>query len=75
MEQLILKVKNKKKIPFIKELLQHIPYIEIMESGLKKSTEKKVKFLKELDESVEFVNNYKAGKTKAKTLNEFLDEL
>lgn len=41
-----------------------------------KEQEKALKeFLADLDKSVDFVNNYKAGKTKAKSLLQLLDEL
>ena len=40
-----------------------------------KLTVKEEKFLKEFDEAIEFVNQYQQGKVKAKTIDEFLNEL
>ena len=41
----------------------------------KKITPKEKKILEGLTQSVDFVNNYKKGKTKAKSLNQLLNEL
>lgn len=41
----------------------------------KKLTTKEKKILNNLEQSVDFVNNYKKNKTKAKSLNQLLNEL
>lgn len=68
MSHLVIHVRNKKKLPFIKELLRHIDYVEVIE---KKALKEKV--LQDLDEAIRFVNHYKKGK--GKTLAKLLDEL
>lgn len=40
----------------------------------KKLTAKEKKILDNLDQSVDYVNNYRKGKTKAKSLNQLLNE-
>lgn len=44
-------------------------------SRKKSHTPKEKEILTNLDESVDFVNNYRKGKTKAKSLNQLLNEL
>ncbi|MDR3711301.1 MAG: hypothetical protein P4L51_00675 [Puia sp.] len=73
MEQLILNIKNKNKIPFLRELLKRMEFVEVVEP--KKLSAKEKKILAELDEAVDFVNKYKKGKVKAKSFNQLLDEL
>ncbi len=75
MEELILKVKNKNKIPFIKELLNHLSFVEIVETNPKKSQRKKKKILKDIDESIDFISEYEKGKVKAKSFNQLMNEL
>jgi hypothetical protein len=72
MAEIIIQVKNKKKLPFLKELLSQMDFVEITDN--KKSAKKK-QILSNLDEAVDFVNNYKKGKTKAKSLKQLLNEL
>jgi hypothetical protein len=72
MEQIILNIKKKEKIPFLKELLKHMDFVEVVEPSKK---EKKKKILSDLEEAVEYVNKLKKGEVKAKSLNQFLDEL
>jgi hypothetical protein len=73
MEQLILNIKNKNKLPFLRELLKRMEFVEIVEP--KKLSTKEKKILDDLEESVDFVNKFKKGKTKAKSINQLLDEL
>jgi len=73
MEHLILNIKNKSKIPFLKELLNHMEFVEIVEP--KKITAKEKKILADLDAAVEQVNLRKKGRTKLKTIQQVLDEL
>jgi hypothetical protein len=73
MERLILNIKNKSKLPFLKELLKRMEFIEVVESS--KFTAKEKKILSELDEAVEQVNLHKKGKIKLKTIQQVLNEL
>lgn len=73
MNEIIIRVKKKEKLPFLKELLGHIDFVEIVEE--KSKAEKKDEVLKDLDEAVAFVKSYKKGKTKVKSINQLLDEV
>ena len=44
MEKLILKVKDKSKMPFLKQLLKHMDFVEVVQPSAKKLTTKKKKF-------------------------------
>lgn len=73
MEQLILNIKNKSKIPFLKEILKRMEFVEVVEP--KNYTAKEKQILSDLDEAVAQVNLHKKGKIKLKTLQQVLDEL
>lgn len=73
MEHLILNIKNKNKLPFLKELLRHMEFVEVVES--KNFTAKEKKILSGLEEAVAQVNLHKKGKVKLKTIQQVLDEL
>ncbi len=73
MEQLILNIRNKNKIPFLKELLKQLAFVEVVEP--KKLSAKEKKVLTDLDEAVSFANRYKKGKVKTKSFKQLLDEL
>ena len=73
MEHLILNIKNKSKLPFLKELLEHMEFVEVVEP--KKFTAKEKKILSDLDAAVVQVNLHKKGKVKLKTIQQVLDEL
>lgn len=75
MEQLILHIKNKSKLPFLKELLKHMEFVEVIEPVSKKLTTKEKKILKGLEEAVEQVNLHKKRKVQLKTIQQVLDEL
>ncbi|HEY5405552.1 MAG TPA: hypothetical protein VIJ92_00630 [Ginsengibacter sp.] len=75
MEQIILKIKNKKKVPFLKELLKQFDFVEIIDSSSKKRKSKKEEILDGIEESVEQVKQHIAGKIKLRPLQELLDEL
>lgn len=75
MEQLILHIKNKSKMPFLKELLKHMEFVEVVEPVQKKLTTKEKKILEGLEEAVEQVNLHKKGKAQLKTIQQVLDEL
>ncbi len=69
MEQLILKIKNKKKVPFLKELLKQFDFVEVVDQFKKKE------ILDGIEESVEFIKKYNKGEVKAKSFKQLLDEL
>jgi len=73
MEQLILNIKNKNKLPFLKELLKRMEFVEVVEPG--KKTAKEEKILASLEDAVDQVNLYKKGKVKLKTIQQVLNEL
>lgn len=75
MEQIILKIKNKKKVPFLKELLKQFDFVEIIDSSSKKRKSRKEEILDGIEESVEQVKQHVAGKIKLRPLQELLDEL
>lgn len=72
MDEITIQVKNKKKLPFLKELLAQMDFIEVVSE---KKAVKKKEILADLKESVDFVNGYKKGKTKTKSLKQLLHEL
>jgi uncharacterized protein YoxC len=75
MSQLILNIKNRSKVPFLKELLKRMEFVEVIDPQTKKLTTKEKQLLRDIDESVDFINNFKKSRTKAKSINQLLDEL
>jgi hypothetical protein len=75
MSQLILNIKKKNKLPFLKELLKHMEFVEVVESKKKGSKSEEKKLLNDLDEAVDFVNKYKKNQFKAKSFDQLLNEL
>jgi uncharacterized protein YoxC len=75
MSQLILNIKNRSKVPFLKELLKQMEFVEVIDPQTKKLTTKEKQLLRDIDESVDFINNFKKSRTKAKSINQLLDEL
>ncbi|MEO6583725.1 MAG: hypothetical protein ABIO05_05340 [Ferruginibacter sp.] len=76
MEQLILKVKQPEKLPFIKEMLAAFnDYVEIQEPLKKTKPVTKNPVLKSLEQGLKEVELIKQGKLKATPLKEFLNEL
>ncbi len=71
MEQLILNVKNKEKLSFLKELVKHLDFVEVVEPP--RFTAKEKKLLAELERSAKQVALHKKGKAKLKTIQEVLD--
>ena len=71
MEQLILNIKQKDKLPFLKELLKRMEFVKIVEVPSKPKKE----VFKNIEASVEFVKQYEKGKTKAKSFQQLLNEL
>jgi len=76
MTQLILNIRNDSKLPFLKELLKRMEFVEgIDPAGKKKLTAKEKKILKGLEDAVQQVNLHKQGKIKLKTVQQVLNEL
>jgi hypothetical protein len=75
MAQLILNIKKRSKLPFLKELLNEMSFVEVIDPSKQKITAKEKQLLIDIEESVEYINNYKKGKVKAKSISELLDEL
>jgi hypothetical protein len=75
MTQLILNIKKRSKVPFLKELLNEMSFVEVIDPSKQKITLKEKQLLTDIEESVGFINNYKKGKVKAKSINELLVEL
>lgn len=74
MSQLVLTVKNKKKLPFLKELLKQMDFVDVVDVNDLKLAKKKA-VLSDLEEAVHFVNQYKKGRAKAKSFGQLLHEL
>ncbi|MEO5650629.1 MAG: hypothetical protein ABIR03_11995 [Ginsengibacter sp.] len=75
MEQLILKVKDKSKMPFLRKLLKHLDFLEVVEAPEKELTSKEKRILDDIEESVQQVKLHLDGKIKLKPIQELLDEL
>jgi len=74
MEHLILKVKDKSKMPFLKQLLKQMDFVELIKPG-KKITAREKEILDEIEESVDFIKKYNKGEVKAKSFKQLLNEL
>lgn len=81
---LVIKIKSKAQEKVVKAFLDenNIDYSKVEEDAIayrtrnkKPHTNKEKALLQNLKESVDFVNKYKKGKTKAKSLNQLLNEL
>ena len=75
MEQLILNIKNKSKIPFLKELLKQLAFVEVIEPKKTAPATKKSQVLKGLEQAVKEVNLIKAGKLKGIPAKDLLNDL
>lgn len=75
MEQLILNIKNKSKIPFLKELLKRMEFVEVVEPKKKAVAAKKSPVLTGLEQAVKEVKLIKAGKLKGIPAKDLLNEL
>ena len=73
METLIVKIKNKSKTSFTKELLRSFNFLEVKEE--KNFTEKEKRMIKNLTGAFQDVELSIAGKKKLKTLEEAINEL
>ena len=65
MEQLVVHIKKKNKLAFIKELLKAFDYIEVLEPAQLSAKEKK--WLAGLEEAVQLVSQHKQRKIKLKS--------
>ncbi len=74
MEQLILNIKRKDKLPFLKEILKRMEFVEVVEPSKARGIGKK-KILDEIEASVRFVKKYEKGKVRAKSFQQLLNEL
>ena len=61
-------------MPFLKELLKQMDFVEIVEETIPKTNRRQQQLLKDLDDAVDFVNNFKKG-AKAKSFNQLLSEI
>ncbi len=75
MEELILKIKDKRKLPFLKQLLKHMDFVEVIDRPAKKFTKREKEILDGIEESMEEVKLHIAGKIKLRPIQELLDEL
>ena len=73
MAHLILNIKNKRKLPFLKEILKRMEFVELVKPEKYSVREKEI--LKGLEEAAEQVNLHQQGKIKLKTIQQVLDEL
>lgn len=67
--KVLLEIKDSK-AGFVMELLKNLPFVKA-----KPLTDKKAEFLGELKEAVDNINLVKAGKLKARSAKDLLDEL
>ncbi len=75
MDQLILKIKDKRKLPFLKQLLKHMDFVEVIDRPAKKFTKKEKEILDGIEESVKWIKKYEKGEVEAKPFQQLLDEL
>ena len=73
MEQLVLHIKNKSKLAFIKELLNAFDYVEVLEPSQLSAKEKK--WLEGLEEAVQQIKAHQQGTLQLKSAKALLDEL
>jgi hypothetical protein len=78
---LIVTPKTKQQAKVVKAFLDTLSIVYEEENGedrvvnVKKGKKKKAQILEDLSASVGFVKQYRAGKVKAKSINQLLDEL
>jgi hypothetical protein len=73
MEQLVVQIKKKNKLAFIKEILKAFDYVEVLEPA--NLTPKEKKWLQEFSKAATEVNRHKHGKAKLKSAKALLYEL
>jgi cephalosporin-C deacetylase-like acetyl esterase len=74
MTEILVRIKNRRKVSFIKELLRSFSYVELKDFE-KEFTPAEKKVLKGLKQSFKEVKLAEQGKIKLKTLQQLLDEL
>ena len=74
MTEILIRIKNRRKVSFIKELLGSFNYVELKDFE-KEFTPAEKKVLKGLKQSFKEVKLAEQGKIKLKTLQQLLDEL
>jgi hypothetical protein len=73
MEQLVVHIKKKNKLAFIKELLNAFDFVEVLEPS--QLTAKEKKWLAGLEDATQQVRQHKLGKVKLKSAKSLLNEL
>jgi hypothetical protein len=68
MTQIILNIKDNRKLSFLLELLKNFDFVEVEKTS-------KVNLKDEIKEAVDQVNQIKQGKLKPKSFDEFINEL
>ncbi len=74
MTEILVRIKNQRKVSFIRELLNSFNYVELKEME-KEFTPAEKKILKNLKKSFHEVRLAEQGKIKLKTIQQVLDEL
>jgi hypothetical protein len=74
MTEILVRIKNKRKVSFIKELLQSFSFVELKEMEKEFSPGDK-KLLRGLKQSFKEVKLHQQGKLKLKTFQQLIDEL
>jgi hypothetical protein len=62
-------------MPFLKQLLKHMDFVEVVERPAKKLTAREKEILDDIEESVVFIKKYNKGEVKAKPFKQLLNEL
>lgn len=74
MTEILIRIKNRRKVSFIKELLSSFNYVELKELE-KEFTPAEKRMIKGLKQSFKEIKLHQQGKIKLKTLQELIDEL
>jgi hypothetical protein len=62
-------------MPFLKKLLKHMEFVEVIEPSAKSLSARQKYLLEGLEHAVEQVNLHRKGKVKLKPVQQLLDEL
>ncbi len=73
MVEITLRVKDKKKVPFVKELIRSLKFVEVTKP--KNRTEVEKKLLSDIDAAVDFIKKHEKKQVKARAISDLLDEL
>jgi hypothetical protein len=71
--QLILKIKNKRKLRFFTELLNHMDFVEVVE--LQKLNSGKKKAVEDVVEAVQEAKDRKIGRPRVKSVQQLVEDL